>query len=356
MSRKCAGVVAGTECLTGRVELRDGGVGDLRGGRRRLRVDRLAVVVGEGGDAHGLRLTADDRLLDDDRLRHGRFGVIGVRVAAVAPVVERRAEGPGRHADRGPGGKPAPSPVVVVVVAVPVAVGPSLVVAPVRASPVVVGGRADPVARVDADPGQVVLADPPDVDVAPIDRVAATDDRPIADARPVADAGPIADARPVVDARPIADAGSVVDARSVADAADATDPPGGYRCQVGCRCRRRPPTPPGGCRCRVGCRCRRLRSRAVVDARSVADAADRRRRAVIDAGSIADAAGPAGRLSMPGRLPMPHRADCRSPGPGRTCRPGGCRPAPLAGDRRRPGRPAGTWRGAPAASTGDPGR
>jgi hypothetical protein len=77
------------ERCAGRVELHEGGVGDLRGGRRCLRVDRRAVVIRERRDADGLRLTAADRLLDDDRLSLGRTGIIGVRVAAVAPVVER---------------------------------------------------------------------------------------------------------------------------------------------------------------------------------------------------------------------------------------------------------------------------
>ena len=185
-------------------------------------------------------------------------------------------------------------------VAVPVAVGPSLVVAPVRTSPVVVGRRADPVARVDANPSQVVLADSPDIDVAPIDRVAATDDRPVVDARAVADA-----------ADP---AGAVIDARAVADAAD-----------------------PAG---------------AVVDAGPVADAADPAG-AVVDAGRLPMPPTPPGRLSMPGRLPMPPTPPGRlsMPGrlpmpptpPGRLSMPGGCRrrragcPGPirgLPGDRR----------------------
>src|SRR5206468_2303297 len=136
-------------------------------------------------------------------------------------VVIRGAEGPGGHADRGTGGEPAPAPVVVVVVAVPVPVGPPLVVAPVRAPPVVVGRRSDPVTRVDADPGQVVLADPADVDVAPIDRVAAAGNRPVIDTWPVTDTTDPAGA--AVDARAIAHApdpaGAVVDARAVADSA-----------------------------------------------------------------------------------------------------------------------------------------
>ena len=41
------------------------------GGRGRLRVDGLTVVVGVGGHGHRLRLTAGDGLLDHDRLRHG---------------------------------------------------------------------------------------------------------------------------------------------------------------------------------------------------------------------------------------------------------------------------------------------
>ena len=283
---ECAGIVAGAEGSPRRVELREGGAGDLVGGRGRLRVDGLTVVITVGGHGHRLRLTSGDGLLDHDRLSHSRFGVVGVRVAGIAPVVERRAEGPGRHPGRGPQGERAPSPVAVVVVAVPVTVGPSLVVAPVRASPAVVCGRANPVARVDADPGHVVLADPPDVDVAPIDRVAATDDRPIADASRLS-------------------------------------MPGDCRCRAGYRCRgdcRRP----AGYRCRVGCRCP-ARSAAdagsVIDARAIADAAA----PVIDARAIADARPviDAGRLPTPGRLSMPgdcrcpadrpHPADCRCP-------------------------------------------
>ncbi len=121
-------------------------------------------------------------------------------------------------------------------------------VAPVRTSPLVVGRRTDPVARVDADPGRVVLADPPDIDVAPVDRVAAADDRAVVDAADPAKV--VADA-----ADPSDPTGAVVDA---ADPTDATDPAG-----------------------------------AVVDAGSVADPADPAG-AVVDAGSVADPADAAG--------------------------------------------------------------
>ena len=129
---ECAGIVAGAKSSPRRVELRDGRAGDLLGGRGRLRVDGLTVVITVGGHGHRLRLTASDRLLNHDRLSHSLFGVVGVRIAGIAPVVERRTEGPGRHPGRCAQGERAPSPVVVVVVTVPVAVGPSLVIAPVR--------------------------------------------------------------------------------------------------------------------------------------------------------------------------------------------------------------------------------
>ena len=202
---ECAGIVPGAKSRSRRVELRDGGAGDLLGGRGRLRVDGLTVVISVGGHGHRLWLTASNRLLNHDRLGHSRFGVVGVRIAGIAPVVKRRTEGPGRHPGRGSQGKGTPSPVAVVVVAMPVTVGPSLVVAPVCTAPAVVCGRASPKTRVNRS----------------IDEFTAS--RAIVDARAVADARPIVDARAIPDARTVIDAGSVVDARAIPDARPVID-------------------------------------------------------------------------------------------------------------------------------------
>ena len=203
---ECAGIVPGAKSRSRRVELRDGGAGDLLGGRGRLRVDGLTVVISVGGHGHRLWLTASDRLLNHDRLGHSRFGVVGVRIAGIAPVVERRAEGPGRHPGRGSQGKRTPSPVAVVVVAMPVTVGPSLVVAPVCTAPAVVCGRASPVTGVNRS-----------IDVS---------HRLQGGCRCQGDCRCPAGCRCPGDCRC----------------------PAGYRCPVGCRC-------PGDCRCPAGCRC-----------------------------------------------------------------------------------------------------
>ena len=220
---ECAGIVPGAKSRSRRVELRDGGAGDLLGGRGRLRVDGLTVVISVGGHGHRLWLTASNRLLNHDRLGHSRFGVVGVRIAGIAPVVERRTEGPGRHPGRGSQGKGTPSPVAVVVVAMPVTVGPSLVVAPVCTAPAVVCGRASPKTRVNRSIDEFT-ASRAIVDARTIaDARTIVDARAIPDARPVIDAGSVPDARPVVDARAVAYARPIVDARAIADARPVID-------------------------------------------------------------------------------------------------------------------------------------
>ena len=85
-------------------------------------------------------------------------------------------------------------------------------VAPVRAAPAVVGGWANPVARVDRSIDVRVASRPVYVEIG--GQVGHS--RPswsIADARSVVDAWPAADARPIVDTRPVIDTRSAANAR-----------------------------------------------------------------------------------------------------------------------------------------------
>src|SRR5262249_15953457 len=110
---------------------------------------------------------------------------------------------------------------VAVVVAVPVAVGPSLVVAPVRASPVVEGGRANPVPRVDHAARSVPIE---------VGGEVRTDGWPraVADAGAGVDAGTVAHAGAGWGARGVGEGGAVAESRSAVDAgAIAESRPGG---------------------------------------------------------------------------------------------------------------------------------
>ena len=108
---ECAGIVAGAEGRSRRVELRDGGVGDLRRGAgptacRWVDCSHTCRRARSPSAAHRRRPSARSRSAGPQ----SPFGVVGVRVAGIAPVVERRAEGPGRHPGRGSDSETSPIP------------------------------------------------------------------------------------------------------------------------------------------------------------------------------------------------------------------------------------------------------